>query len=189
MDDEVMSKHNEFITSLMVEKGRPLKAAIEKTRNITIHVWKLILQAQPELNQMGDLYLKQLPGRSDGSSVMNLIDEVFKRLNFSKKELFLTDTDAWNHALDTYFNDVQTIIVEEVVQGVIEKAESRQVTESIGTHFNWVWFDHSHLYHHGCLPLLSPSVLMMMIQVFKGIGEGVTKVHQILLQFDCIVGG
>jgi hypothetical protein len=189
MDDEAMSKHNEFVTSLMAEKGRPSKAAIEKTRNITIRVWKSILQARPELNQMGDLYLKRLPGRSDGSSVMNLIDGVFKRLDFGKKELFLTDTDAWNDALDTYFDDVQTIIVEEVVQGVIEKAESRQVAESIGTHFNWVRFDHSHLYYHGRLPLLSPSVLMTTIQVFKGIGEGVTEVSQIFLQVDCIVGG
>jgi hypothetical protein len=90
----------------------------------------------------------------------------------------LTDTDAWNDALDMYFD--------EVVQGVIEKVELRQVAESIGTHFNWVQFDHSYLYYHGRLPLLSPSVLTTTIQVFKGIGEGVTEVRQIFLQVDSL---
>ena len=177
MDDDALAKHTDFVESLNATTGGPTKAAIEKARNTTIRVWKSILQPRPKLNAMDDLFLRRLPGRTDGLSVMDLVDEVFRGLEFGKREFFLTETEAWNDALDRYFDEIHTIIVDEVVQGVMDNAGSRVVAENIGTVFNWVRLNHSPLYYHGRLPLLSPSVLTTTIQVFNGIGEGIAEVR------------
>ena len=176
---ELLEKHATLITNMTgdQEDKQPSKTEIEKAKNMTIWVWKSLLQVGPEQSKMSALYLMPLQGRPDKRTLMDSVDEIFRGLNIRKiSAFFLTTTKMWDERMEEYFEDVHMLIVKEVVQGVLEKGRASEVMETVGSHFSWIWFDHQHFYHHGWMPLLSPSVITTTIEMFNGIGEGITEV-------------
>jgi hypothetical protein len=180
MYEESMAKHTTLISNLTgkSDANRPSKAERDKAENMTIRVWKSMLQVKPEASEMASLYLMPLEGRADKKTLMACVDEVFRGLDLSKmKEYFLTATEKWDDMLNDYLEEVETLIKDEIVQGVVAKGRPSEVAQSVGAHFAWVRFNHQNLYHHGRMPLLSPSVVRTTIEVFNGIGEGITEVR------------
>jgi hypothetical protein len=109
---------------------------------------------------------------------MDLVDDIFNGLELEKKhEYFLIKTQRWADALDTYFEEVTQVIMDDVVQGAVADASARAVADEVSLHLKWVSYDHKKFHAFGRMPLFSPSVLTTTITMFTSIGEGLCEVR------------
>jgi hypothetical protein len=182
INEDTMARHISVVENLVGKladgEQRPSKAERDYAANLTIRAWKSILQASPETSELQSLYLTPLPGRADKQTLMECVDELFRGIDLGKnKEFFMAQTKDWYGPINEYLEEVKNVIFEEIVQGVVPKGRASEVAETVASRFGWVSYDHGELYRHGQLPLFSPSVVTSTIQLFNGIGEGLTEVR------------
>ncbi|KAF8801758.1 hypothetical protein BYT27DRAFT_7261670 [Phlegmacium glaucopus] len=140
---------------------------LEKVGYVAVCTWKLLLKSGAHNRDTDTFYIKNLGSEYNNRTLIELANDVFEEdLQWVKEKAF-TLTGSWEEGIQGYYNWVELLCREHVIENTHDSMIANEVAEGVSGHLRWVKYDHRPHFKHRPMPLFLWSVIILTIEAFE----------------------